>query len=113
MEQLAIDFARTERDVGMSRATGKADNDHDGWSAQALSYIHAYALTHDRFCGWMVVAASRLEKAVPEASGKAWGSLFVKAQRDGWIVKDGTSQDPQRHLNICHVYRSLIYRRAA
>ena len=105
--------ARAAANEGMARATAHADEDIPGWSDAALAYIHSYALSHDRFTGWMVTHTAGLTGSVPVKSGKCWGILFVKAQKLGWVKKDGYAQDPNRHMNPCPVYRSLVYREAA
>ena len=108
-----IENARQARDDGMTLATSHADEATPGWSSVALDYLHNYALSHEIFPAWFVTAAAGLTRSVPEKSGKAWGSLFVKAQREGWIKKDGYTQDPNRHCNPAPVYRSFIFREAA
>lgn len=106
------DYAKAvaERNAGMQRATDHAEADHPNWGVLALDYLKAYAATHERFPGWFVTKAASLSKAVPEASGKAWGSIFTKAARQGWIVRDGFDKDPNRHMNPCPVWRSMCYR---
>lgn len=105
--------ARAAANEGMQIATAHADEDIPGWSDMALEYIHSYALSHERFTGWHVTHTATLTNAVPQKSGKAWGALFQKAQRLKWIEKCGYAQDPNRNLNPCSVYRSLVYREAA
>lgn len=105
--------SRHARDVGMAQALDHAEADDPDFSDKATHYLYTYALTHDRFTGFMVTTSARITKSVKFKSGKAWGSLFVRAQREGWIVKDGFTTDAARHMNPCPVYKSLIYREAA
>ena len=108
-----VDLAWSQARAGMRRATEHAESDSPGWSSQALAYLESYAKAHDRFPGWFVTHEASLQNAVPKASGKAWGSIFTKAARLGWIEKDGYTTDPNRNCNPVPVWRSLIYRRAA
>jgi|ERR1051325_4657098 hypothetical protein len=104
-----IEEARAARDAGMGNAATGAENAHPGWGETAYAYIMAYARRNQRFAGWMLTRDAALEKAVEPRTGKAWGIYFVKAQKEGFIVKDGFTQDPNRHANPCPVYKSLIY----
>ena len=109
----SIDSARAARNEGMTRATNHADESTPGWSQAALDYLHNYALTHEVFPAWFVTAAAGLTRSVPVKSGKAWGSIFVKAKKLGWIERAGFRPDPNRHMNPAPVWRSLIYLEAA
>lgn len=116
VQQLDIEqeIARRQAEEGMGRALEHAEADSPGWGSQALAYLRQYAETHDRFPGWFATQAADLTGAVPTPPTlKAWGSIFTKAARKGWIVKDGYGQDPHRHANPCPIWRSLIYRGAA
>ena len=111
VNQLDLNYARAERDAGMRQATDHAEAETPGWSAQALAYLRQYAERRDRFPGWFVTEEAALSGEVPEPpTKKAWGSIFTKAARHGWIVKDGYRPDPHRHANPCPVWRSLVYR---
>lgn len=92
-----------ERDRGMARATAHAEADHDGWGAQAYDWLVAYAQMGHSFLAHEAIVASR--GCVPVASGKAWGSVFVRAARDGVLEKVGYAPDPHRHLNPAPVWR--------
>lgn len=59
----------------------------------------------------MVTHSAALAKAVPPASRKAWGAIFAKAVREFVLVKDGFTQDPNRHANPCPVWKSLVFKR--
>ena len=108
-----FETARRQADEGQQRALDHAEDVVENWGSIALSYLRQYADTHDRFPGWFVTKAADLTGAVPTPpTAKAWGSIFTKAARNGWIVKDGYGQDPHRHANPCPIWRSLIYRGA-
>jgi hypothetical protein len=111
---VSLDDARTLRDEKMAQALDHAERNDPTWGAQALDYLKWYAETHDRFPGWFVTQAAELCKEVPTPPTlKAWGSIFTKAARQGWIEKCGYRQDPNRHANPCPVWASLIYRKGA
>lgn len=103
--------ARIDADLGMARATSHAESVHGSeWSAAALVFLCAYARHHASFVGHEVVQASRDTNAVPDASGKAWGSIFTKAARLGWIRKSGEFEaDVHRHMNPAPIWTSLIH----
>ena len=102
--------AEFRRALGMARATAHADADHEGWSTAALVFLTRYAAHHATFTGFEVTAAARAENAVPEASGKAWGSVFVVAARQGIVRKTGEYvTDPNRHNNPAPRWASLVF----
>ena len=114
MNQLSLDYPRVARDEGMKRALDHAEADCAGWSDTAMAYLNGYALTHDRFTGWLVTTSAELTRSVPTpVTAKAWGSIFTKAARLKIIAKDGYTQDPNRHASPVPVWKSLIYRTAA
>lgn len=109
MIQSDLDFARKARDEGMQRSTDHADGDAPGWSDDALAFLKQYAEAHDQFVGWYVTKHAELSgKVAAPPTKKAWGSIFTKAQRLGWIEKNGYRQDPNRHANPCPVWASRI-----
>ena len=111
---LSLDDARTVRDQKMAQALEHAEVESARWGAQALDYLKWYAETHDRFPAWFVTQAAELCREVPTPpTPKAWGSIFTRAVRNGWLKKDGFAQDPNRHANPCPVWLSLLYRKEA
>ncbi len=109
-----ISDARVAREHGMQQALDHAERKVDNWGDVAMAFLHGYALSHDRFAGWMVTREAELTKAVQTPpTGKAWGSIFTKAARIGIIKKDGYAQDPNRHANPCPVWKSMVYKEAA
>ena len=111
---LSLDDARRVRDQKMGQALDHAEAESARWGTRALSYLRQYAESHDRFPGWFVTQAAELTGAVPTPPTlKSWGSIFTKAARAGWLVKDGYAQDPHRHANPCPIWKSMIYREAA
>ena len=105
--------ARQARDEGMSRALAHAEADTPSWGEIAYGYLCRYAETHERFVGWFVHHEAEKTRAVPIASGKAWGSVLCRAARNGIILKDGYMPDPNRKMNPAPVWRSLVFHEAA
>jgi hypothetical protein len=103
--------AELRRQVGMARATAHAEADHEGWSDHAFAFLTRYAAAHDTFMGWQVVQAARDSGAVPEASRKAWGAIFVRAATAGVITKAGYAPDPNRNQNPAPVWQSRLRRK--
>ena len=107
---LSLDEARRLRDMKITQALDHAERESVRWGDMALDYLKRYAETNDVFPGWFVTRAADLTGAVPTPPTlKAWGSIFTKAARSGWIQKCGYRQDPHRHANPCPVWKSLIY----
>ena len=103
--QLDIDFARKERDEGITRAVANADGDVPGWSALGFSWVKLFAVMHrgKQFTGRDIVLASRAQVIQPP-NDKAWGGPIQKAVREGVIRKCGFTQDPNRHCAIVPQY---------
>ena len=111
---LSLDDARRVRDQKMQQVLDHAEREQPKWGDLALAYLKRYAETHDRFVGWFVTQAADLTGAVPTPPTlKSWGSIFSKAARDGWLVKDGYAQDPHRHANPCPIWKILIHKAEA
>lgn len=111
LTRVSLAEARLVRDQKMQQALDHAESETARWGDRALAYLRRYAERHDRFPGWFVTKAADLTGAVPTPpTPKAWGAIFTKAARVGWIVKNGYTQDPHRHANPCPVWKSLIWR---
>lgn len=84
--QAQLDF-NPPRQLQATRALEKANREIDGWSLLATDFLKNYAKTHDLFTGEDVTRASR-ELGLPQpSSGKAWGTLYRRAQVAGIIVR--------------------------
>lgn len=111
MEQSVIDFeaARAERDAGMLQAINHAEDVDQEWPDVAYAFLCRYAAAHEHFEGWQVTQeAQRLGYGSP-TTDRAWGSLYVKAQKEGVIAESGSGRNPYRHNSICIRYRSLLF----
>jgi hypothetical protein len=109
--QLTIDFAaaRAARDAGMSQDFQHAERVDEDWPDRAYSFLIGYAQTHEFFEGWHVTDAARRIGLGSPTTDKSWGSLYVKAQKEGVMVKCGSGRNPHRHNSICERYRSLVF----
>ncbi len=110
--QLAIDFARIERDSAMQRVGDKAERLHEGWSDEAAAFLRWFAERNEWFISEDVSAASRAAGIRQPHTDRAWGHIYRRAVRDGLIVQDGCGRSTRRHLSICPRWRSSIYNRA-
>lgn len=76
------------RDQGMARATAHADREVPLWSHQAYHFLRSYARYHEQFMAEDVRMASRGVIDEPP-SARAWGSVFARAARAGFITRAG------------------------
>jgi len=111
MNQVAFDFsaARAAANRGMRQALDHAEYTDQEWPDLAYAFLCRYARSHEFFEGWHVTEAARLCGYDAPTTGRAWGSLYVKAQKDGVMVKAGAGRNPHRHNSICERYRSLVF----
>jgi hypothetical protein len=108
---IAQEIARRQAEEGMRRSLEHAEAECEGWGDRALAYLRHYAENHDRFPGWFATQAAELTGSVPAPpTRKAWGAIFIKAARLGWIRKDGYTPDIHRKSNPCPVWASKVYR---
>lgn len=94
------------KEIGMQLSLLHANSHDPQWMQSALEHLHAYALKHERFAGWMV---SHSTGAPVTAQPKAWGQVFRMAVKLHWIEKDGLTQDPTRHMNPVPVWKSRVW----
>lgn len=108
MSQLDLDFARAQRDEGITRAVASADGSVPGWSDLALVWIRLYAQQHrgERFIGREVVLASREHGVIQPPNDKAWGGPMQRAAKLGIIRRVGSAPDPNRHCNPVPLWES-------
>jgi len=103
--------ARAQGEDGMRRALDHAEAKVLKWGDLASAYLKLYAETHDVFPGWFVTRAAELDGVVPKPPTlRAWGAIFKKAARLGYIKRTGYRPDPHRHAAPCPLWTSLIYR---
>jgi hypothetical protein len=106
-----IELAEVLRDRGMSLATEAQDRKVPAWSQVAYEAIVRIAERQET-----VHVDNVIEAGVPApAHPNAWGSVWMKAIKNGVIERTGTvrpSADPAKHKHNYPVYRSNIHRRS-
>lgn len=117
-QQLTIDFAaaKAARDAGIQAATDHADAVSPKWSDVAYGYLHNFACTAESFTSEDVRTAAYASEAVPTPPNeRAWGGVFMRAARNGVLLRDGydTARDPKVHCNVVTRWRSLVFQGAA
>ena len=102
MNQLAIDFARAQRNEAMQRAVDSADGRVPRWSEVAFQYICLYATQHrgQKFIGRDITQAAKAYGLESPSTEKSWGGPIQKAVREGVIRKVGFAQDYNRHCAV-------------
>lgn len=105
-QQLSIDFARHQRDIGMARAEAGAEDACEGWGDLALQFIRLYVAQHaGRFTAEDVVEAADEWGLIKPPSDKAWGPIFRRAAVLGIIRKDGFAVCRKRHCSPTVAWR--------
>jgi hypothetical protein len=110
-EQQTIDFeaARAARDAGMTQAGEHAERVQAGWKDQAFEFLVRFARRRRFFISEDVSDASKEDPTFPQPpTDRAWGSIYVRAAREGVIVQDGSGRSRRRHASICPRRRSLV-----
>lgn len=84
--------ARERAETGMQLATEKADRDEPGWSDLAYLALEKYCLAHPwkHFLAEDVREWAEKRGMVPAPeNAKAWGSVMVRAKKEGLIDNRG------------------------
>lgn len=106
----SLSEARAAGERGMTLAAEKANRQVDGWTTIAYDFLKSYAAREQQFTGFIVVAASKLDKTFPqpEKGDKAWGVVFRRALNEGLIFKTGRRvPHPKRHGCPADVYETV------
>lgn len=107
--------------AGMARALDHANaatldalgKDDLSWGDLAYAYLLRYARAHEEFISEDVSYASRLWGMIQPPTDRAWGAIYTKAARHGYIIQVGAGKSRRRHGSICPRWRSLIYQAPA
>ena len=96
-----VDLAWSQARAGMSRATEHAESDSPGWGDVAYHFLRNYASRNrgKQFTALEVREAAREWGLLEPPSPKAFGAIFVRAQRAGIIVKAGYAPHAERHAS--------------
>ena len=108
----SLSEARAAAERGMTLAAEKANRLVPKWTDIAYDFLKLYAAREHQFTGFIVVAASKLDKTFPQPTNeRAWGQVFRRALRDGLVIKNGrTMPHPKRHGCAAWVWESLIFK---
>lgn len=94
-------FTGTElKNGGMAVASLNAEYANQGWNEEAFYLLKKYLKTHIGNFMCEHVRAFARENLLPEApSSRAWGSIIVRAVKEGLIVQVGFSKvsNPRAH----------------
>lgn len=78
----------------------------EAWRAQAFELLVRYAKLHDRFLIEDVRAWPEAVNLPPPHDNRAWGSVAMRALREGVVTCEGLRHD--RYASQKHVWRSLV-----
>lgn len=111
MDQQILDFesARIARDEGIAQSFNHAADVDDSWPEAAQGFLYRYALAHEYFDAWEVTNEAQRLGYAPATTDRAWGAIFIKGCRKGWIEQWGSGRNPNRHNSICIRYRSCVF----
>lgn len=110
---LDLESARAARDAGMRQALEHAEAVHADWKTHAYTFLVQYAKSHAEFISEDVGDAHERAGLPQPPTRRAWGSLYQKAAREGYIAQNGYGRSRMRHASICPRWLSLVYRSAA
>lgn len=104
---MSSEESRAARDAGIQQAAEHAEQIHFGWNDKAVEAIRVYAacvkprgetFTAEKLRNSIIGAC------VPAPPHKrAWGSAFVRAAREGLIVKVGVTHSQAPHCHLSYV----------
>lgn len=108
-DQLDIFKSCELRDQGIKRALDAAEKKDLSWGEIAYTFLIRYAERHKEFLAEDVRSASKYLVPQPP-SNRAWGSIFVKANKNGIIKADGFGfvKNPKAHRTPATKWRSKI-----
>jgi hypothetical protein len=102
--------ASKKRDEAIASVACHADENHPGWTGEALGYLKLYAEFHQEFISEECSAASHKAGLVKAHDPRAWGQVFRAAAKAGVIRKDGYAISNNRNRSPTVKWRSLVYR---
>lgn len=109
-EQLPMDFvaAAAARDRGIAQAADHASRIDDTFAERALAFLYAYARANEQFISETATDAAAVEGLTSPADRRAWGAVFQKAAKQGYIRKIGFGTSLRRHLSPTPLWASLV-----
>lgn len=94
MEQLVLDLPAALAAAGeaMEQVESSTERKLPGWKEAALAEVHEFAKVTKEFTAEQFRFAMQ-EKGFPKPEEpRAWGPVFHKAARNGWIIRAGFEQ---------------------
>ena len=104
-----FDQLREARDDGIQRAIDHAEEVEPGWGDAALALLRLYAASGRPFTALALREWAQREHGFVGATNWAWGSVFVRAQRDRLIEKAGFAEvgNETSHLKVSPLWKAV------
>lgn len=100
--------ARAARDKGIATAAAHADDVSDGWSSMAYLVLRNWCRKYDaNFTAEQVRAWAHINGLPVPPDGRAWGSVFQRAAKEGLISKHSYKQATGL---ACHMHPVTVWR---
>jgi hypothetical protein len=94
----------------MAQALAHAERENVRWGDLAYMYLLIHCQRHATFISEDVSDASREYGLVQPPTDRAWGAVYIRAQRNGLIRMIGAGKSRRRHASICPLWASTIYK---
>lgn len=102
----AAQQARNRAELGAMRAAAKADRKEPGWQHAALAALRTFATRHETF----LLEEARAAIGTPVgADPRAWGSIARKAEKLGYMRKDGYELAVKSNCCAKPKWKSLVF----
>lgn len=95
------------KNEGMNNALIHADKAYAGWSSSAINYLRQYP--EDEFLAEDVSAWAYKQGLAIPPSKRAWGSVMVSANKQGFIERVGHKnvKNPRAHATPASLWRKV------
>lgn len=99
---ISVQQAKDKRDIGMARATDRANREHEEWTDVAMFYLVVFLSfvnlsEKNQFLAEDVIEFCKRNR-FETADSRAWGSVFRRAAKEGVIRKVGYA--PAKSSNL-------------
>ena len=101
-----LEWAETERDIGMARAARHAEDVKPCWNDEAYEWIRRFAKIKRRFISEECTAWAAEHGFRSPTDPRAWGAPFRRAAVDGIIVRVGYGTSLRRHCSPTPMWES-------
>lgn len=103
-----LEAAKAAANEGMDRVLSHAEEISDQWGRTAYLFLVKFARSHAQFIAGDVIAASKAEIDQPH-DNRAWGRIFRRAVKVGFIKHVEYVPAPHRHCSPVSLYQSGIH----